>query len=214
MRPKEHCPRDDLPCCPDTDLDSAMEVDALKRVPAGLLWDDLRQDVPMLMLTGLTYEDALQLLRGVHQTDLAIRDFQSLSEDELLIIEICDRDVTSTFRIFGIKMKFSDKIQTIGFPDYEPHKHETKYLKDRWSMEAYPNAWESKIFDFVLPWVQMFEGCSKEFYFNHAHDLSKGILRGIKEYLESMEEHAEGWWYILHWFTISMEDDRAKEIYL
>ncbi|OWY94276.1 hypothetical protein PHMEG_00036038 [Phytophthora megakarya] len=68
---------------------------------------------------------------------LATRDFQSLSEDELLIIEVCDRDVTSTFRIFGIKMKFSDKIQTLGFPDYEPHKHETKYFKDRWSMEAW-----------------------------------------------------------------------------
>ncbi|OWZ01610.1 hypothetical protein PHMEG_00026968, partial [Phytophthora megakarya] len=158
-----------------------------------------------------------------HPTDLAIRDFQSLSEDELLIIEVCDRDVTSTFRIFGIKMKFSDKIQTLGFPEYEPYKHETKYLKDRWSMETWDeflgivrvkNAWEPKVLDFVLPWVQMFENRSKEFYFRHVHDLSKGVLRGIKEYLESMEEHAEGWWYILHWFTISMEDDRAKELHL
>ncbi|OWY92549.1 hypothetical protein PHMEG_00038405 [Phytophthora megakarya] len=35
-----------------------------KRVPDGLLWDDLRQDVRRLMLTGLTYEEALKLLRG------------------------------------------------------------------------------------------------------------------------------------------------------
>ncbi|OWZ05216.1 hypothetical protein PHMEG_00022737 [Phytophthora megakarya] len=177
-----------------------------------------------------------------HPTDLATRDFQSLSEDELLII-----DVTSTFRIFGIKMKFSDKVQTLGFPDYEPHKHETKYLKDRWSMEAWdeflgvvrvkksgtkghrgttskrnaseagaygsgsdPSARESKVLDSVLPWIQMFEDRSKEFYFHHVRDLSKGVMRGIREYLESMEEHAEGWWYILHWFMMSMEDDRAK----
>ncbi|OWY98382.1 hypothetical protein PHMEG_00030869 [Phytophthora megakarya] len=184
-------------------------------------------------------------------TDLAIRDFQSLSEDELLIIEVCDRDVTSTFRIFGIKMKFSDKVQTLRFPDYEPHKHETKYLKDRWSMEAWdeflgvvqvkksgtkghrgttskrisseagaygsgsdPSARESKVLDFVFPWVQMFEDRSKEFYFHRVRDLSKGVLRGIREYLESLEEHTGGRWYILHWFTISMEDGRAKELHL
>ncbi|OWY94195.1 hypothetical protein PHMEG_00036147 [Phytophthora megakarya] len=36
--------------------------------------------------------------KGVrHPTDLTTRDFQSLSEDELLIIEVCDRDVTSIF---------------------------------------------------------------------------------------------------------------------
>ncbi|OWY95201.1 hypothetical protein PHMEG_00034857 [Phytophthora megakarya] len=40
MRPKEYCPRDDLPCSPDTDLDSAMEADAQKLIPDGLLWDD------------------------------------------------------------------------------------------------------------------------------------------------------------------------------
>ncbi|OWZ11550.1 hypothetical protein PHMEG_00015407 [Phytophthora megakarya] len=296
MRPKKHCPRGDLACGPDTDLDLAMEVDAQKLVPDGLLWEGLRQDVRMLMLTGLTYEDALKLLRsdesihhllpgymvqlmlaqmidwgtldftpwskyvpesnyldaeklqklkdvaaevelingvlsessddetqdpsfslkpdaeeadnaleaqdetedlddgedevstntnGVgpktrgqassgtrrpsptsaknpnamtrtpntkiikraktntgraketrHPTDLALRDFQTLSEDELMIIEVCDRDVTSTFRVFGINMKFSDKIPTLGFPDNEPHKHETKYLKVRWSIEA------------------------------------------------------------------------------
>ncbi|OWZ03166.1 hypothetical protein PHMEG_00025149 [Phytophthora megakarya] len=64
IRPKEHCPRDDLPCGPDVDLDSAMEADAQKRIPDGLLWDDLRQDVRMLMIRGLTYEEALKLLRG------------------------------------------------------------------------------------------------------------------------------------------------------
>ncbi|OWZ03378.1 hypothetical protein PHMEG_00024902 [Phytophthora megakarya] len=64
MRPKEHCPRDDLPCGPDEDLDSGMEADAQKRVPDGLLWDDLRQNVRMLMITGLTYEEALKLLHG------------------------------------------------------------------------------------------------------------------------------------------------------
>ncbi|OWZ02099.1 hypothetical protein PHMEG_00026400 [Phytophthora megakarya] len=338
MRPKEHCPRDDLPCGPDEDLDSAMETDAQKRIPDGLLWDDLRQDVRMLMITGLTYEEALKLLRGDdpihhrlpgymvqlmlaqmidwetldltpwskyvpesnyldaeriwtgirvvddvaaevgmingalsessdneaqdpsfslkpgaeeadnaqetrdetedlddgadevptnatdtspktasqassgtrrpspspgkkskatsrapdtkvikriktntgrakgarHPTDLATRDFQSLSEAELLIIEVCDRDVTSTFRVFGIKMKFSDKVQTLGFPDYEPHKHETKYLKDR----SDPSAWESKVLDFVHPWIQMFEDRSKEFYFHRVRDLSKGVTRG------------------------------------
>ncbi|OWZ15392.1 hypothetical protein PHMEG_00010978 [Phytophthora megakarya] len=41
-----------------------MEADAQKRVPDGLLWDDLRQDVRMLMITGLTYEEALKLLHG------------------------------------------------------------------------------------------------------------------------------------------------------
>ncbi|OWY93913.1 hypothetical protein PHMEG_00036512 [Phytophthora megakarya] len=150
--------------------------------------------------------------KGVrHPTDLATRDFQSLSKDELLIIEVCDRDVTSTFRVFGIKMKFSGKIQTLGFPDYEPHKHETKYLKDRWSMEA---AWESRVLDFVLPWVQMFEDHSKAFYFYRVRDLGKGVMCGLREYLEPMEEHAGGLWYILHWFTLSMEDDRAKELHL
>ncbi|OWZ11524.1 hypothetical protein PHMEG_00015442 [Phytophthora megakarya] len=405
MRPKEHRPRDDIPCGPDTDLDSAMEADAKKRVPDGLLWDDLRQDVRSLMLTGLTYEEALKLLRGDepihhllpgymvqlmlaqmmdwgtldftswskyvpesnyldaeriwivdgrglekwpsldkcyrklqklkdvaaevemingafsessddeiqvpsfslkpgaeeadnalevrdetedlddgadevptnandagpktasqassetrrpsptsgkklkatsrtpdtkvtkrvktntgrakgarHPTDLAIRDFQSLSEDELLIIEVCHRDVTSTFRIFGIKMRFSDKVQTLGFPYYEPHKHETKYLKDRWSMEAW---------DGFLGVVRVKKSGTKghrettsrrnsseasaygsQFYFHRVRDRSKGVLRGIREYLESKEEHAEGWWYILHWSTISMEDDRAKELHL
>ncbi|OWZ07837.1 hypothetical protein PHMEG_00019718, partial [Phytophthora megakarya] len=146
-----------------------------------------------------------------HSTDLATCDFQSLSEDELLIIEVCDQDVTSTLRIFGIKMKFSDKVQTLGFPDYEPHKHETKYLKDRWSMEA---AWESRVLDFVLPCIQMFEDRSKEFYFHRVRDLSKGVMPGIREYLESLEEHTDGWWYILYWFTMSMEDDRAKELHL
>ncbi|OWZ00179.1 hypothetical protein PHMEG_00028694 [Phytophthora megakarya] len=71
------------------------------------------------------------------------------------------------------------------------------------------SAWESKVLDFVLSWVQVFEDRSKEFYFHRVRDLNKGVLRGIGEYLESMEEHAEGWWYILLWFTISMEDDRA-----
>ncbi|OWZ09888.1 hypothetical protein PHMEG_00017339 [Phytophthora megakarya] len=60
----------------------------------------------------------------------------------------------------------------------------------------------------------MFEDRSKGFYLHRVRDLSKGVLRGIREYLESMEEHAEGWWYILHWFTISMEDDLAKELHL
>ncbi|OWZ17386.1 hypothetical protein PHMEG_0008671 [Phytophthora megakarya] len=41
-----------------------MEADAQKRILDGLLWDDLRQDVRMLMITGLTYEEALKLLRG------------------------------------------------------------------------------------------------------------------------------------------------------
>ncbi|OWY96907.1 hypothetical protein PHMEG_00032705, partial [Phytophthora megakarya] len=146
-----------------------------------------------------------------HPTDLATRDFQSLGDDELLIIEVCDRDVTSTFRVFGIKMKFSDKVQTLGFPDYEPHKHETKYLKDRWSMEA---VWETRVLDFVLPWVQMSEGRSREFYFHRVHDLGKPVLHGLREYVEATEEHAEGWWYILLWFTMSVEDDRAKELHL
>ncbi|OWY98415.1 hypothetical protein PHMEG_00030831 [Phytophthora megakarya] len=39
-------------------------TNAQKRVPDGLLWDDLRQDVHMLMITGLTYEEALKLLHG------------------------------------------------------------------------------------------------------------------------------------------------------
>ncbi|OWZ05215.1 hypothetical protein PHMEG_00022736 [Phytophthora megakarya] len=63
-RPKEHRPRDDLPRGSDEDLDSAREADAQKRIPEGLPWDDLRQDVRMLMITGLTYEEALKLLRG------------------------------------------------------------------------------------------------------------------------------------------------------
>ncbi|OWZ12768.1 hypothetical protein PHMEG_00014012 [Phytophthora megakarya] len=175
-----------------------------------------------------------------HPTDLAIRDFQSLSEDELLIIEVCDRDVTSTFRIFGIKMKFSDKIQTLGFQitshtrmrpsisrigvvrmkksGNNGHRGTTS-RRNSSEASAYgsgsdPSAWESKVLDFVLPWVQMFEDRSKEFHFHRVRDLSKGVLRGIREYLESMEEHVEGWWYILQWFTISMEDDRAKELHL
>ncbi|OWZ19785.1 hypothetical protein PHMEG_0005906 [Phytophthora megakarya] len=64
MLPKEHCPREDLVYGPDTDLDLAMEADAPKLVPDGLFWEDLRQDVRMLMLTGLTYEEALKLLRS------------------------------------------------------------------------------------------------------------------------------------------------------
>ncbi|OWZ04936.1 LOW QUALITY PROTEIN: hypothetical protein PHMEG_00023071 [Phytophthora megakarya] len=430
MHPKEHCPRDDLPCGPDEDL----VADAQKHVPDDLLWDDLRQDVRMLMITGLTYEEALKLLHGGgpihhllsgymvqlmlaqmidwgtldltpwskyvpesnyldaeriwtgirvvdgrglekwpsldkcdrklqklrdvaaevemingalsessddetqdpyfslkpgaeadnaqetrdetkdlddgadevptnvtdtslktashassgtrhpspssgkkskatskapdtkvikrvktntgrakgvrHPTDLTTRDFQSLSEDELLIIEDCDRDVTSTFRVFGIKMKFFDKVQTLGFPDYEPHKHETKYLKNRWSMEAWDEflgvvrvkksgTKERNVVGLhrsATPLKEVhtarsqipargshesstlcspgFKYRSKEFYFHRVRDLSKGVMRGLREYLKSMEEHVEGWWYILHWFTMSMEDGRAKELHL
>ncbi|OWY95472.1 hypothetical protein PHMEG_00034514 [Phytophthora megakarya] len=60
----------------------------------------------------------------------------------------------------------------------------------------------------------MFEDRSKEFYFHRVRDLGKGIMRGLREYVEAMEEHAEGRWYILHWFTMSVEDDRAKELHL
>ncbi|OWZ10134.1 hypothetical protein PHMEG_00017066 [Phytophthora megakarya] len=64
IHPKEHCPRGDLLCGPDEDLDSGMEAAAQKCVPDGLLCDELRQDVRMLMITGLTYEEALKLLHG------------------------------------------------------------------------------------------------------------------------------------------------------
>ncbi|OWZ08522.1 hypothetical protein PHMEG_00018920 [Phytophthora megakarya] len=319
MCPEEHCPRDDLPCGPDEDLDSGMEAYAQKRVPDGLLWDDLRQGVRMLMITGLTYEEALKLLHGgdpIHhllpgymvqlmlaqmidwgtldltpwdvaaEVEMINGTLSESSDDETQdpsfslkpgaeeadnaqetrdeaedlddgadekpkassrapdtkVIKkvmtntgrakgVCDRDVTSTFRVFGIKMKFSDKVQTLGFPDYEPHKHETKYLKDRWFMEAWdeflgvvrvkksgsinrrvttskrnsseagaygsgsdPNAWESRVLDFVLPWVQMFEDRSKEFYFHRVRDLGKGAQR-ILQRLEKIHNFPKTLWY-------------------
>ncbi|POM72249.1 Hypothetical protein PHPALM_11067, partial [Phytophthora palmivora] len=85
--------------------------------------------------------------------------------------------------------------QTLGFPDYEIHKHSCSILKKRWDSERYCAVIRKK----RAPWEVMFNNRFSEFYFHKRDDLDSMVLADVEEIVRSMNKHAQAFWERTHW---------------
>ncbi|POM79414.1 Hypothetical protein PHPALM_2923 [Phytophthora palmivora] len=102
---------------------------------------------------------------------LVSQPYKSLSARELQVVETPDGDAFS-WLYYGIRVQrvSSTKTttgQTLGFPDYEVHKHSCSILKRRWDSERYCAVIRKK----RAPWEVMFNNRFSEFYFHKRDEL-------------------------------------------
>ncbi|KAE9275226.1 hypothetical protein PF001_g26684 [Phytophthora fragariae] len=142
---------------------------------------------------------------------LARKSYDELSPTEMAMIEVPDPNILS-WRRRGILTQYTPRkcdhdYQTPGFPDYSPQKTEIRYLAQRWTpFEGACIAFRAK-----KPWKKMFRSRVKELYFHRRADLDAKVWDMLGEYFEYVQDHAEAFWEVLHWFTIKYKPERDEE---
>ncbi|POM65085.1 Hypothetical protein PHPALM_19268, partial [Phytophthora palmivora] len=145
---------------------------------------------------------------------LVSKPYKSLSVRELQVVETPDCDAFS-WLYYGIRVQrvSSTKTttgQTLGFPDYEVHKHSCSVLKRRWDSEHYCAVIRKK----RAPWEVMFNNRFSEFYFHKRDELEPMVLADVEEIVRSMKKHAQAFWERTHWVTMGVEaDDKSAELH-
>ncbi|POM72583.1 Hypothetical protein PHPALM_10674, partial [Phytophthora palmivora] len=104
-------------------------------------------------------------------------------------IAMQDRDASS-WLYYGIRVQRvsstkTSTSQTLGFPDYEVHKHSCSILKGRWDSERYCAVIRKK----RAPWEVMFNNRFSEFYFHKRDELDPMVLANVEEIVHSMKKH-------------------------
>ncbi|EGZ15426.1 hypothetical protein PHYSODRAFT_333675 [Phytophthora sojae] len=143
------------------------------------------------------------------KSPLALKSYEDLTAEELAIIEVPSGDIVS-WRRRGIGSRFAPKKggiegQTPGFPNYEPHQPETKFLARRWpAVEDEYAALVEK-----APWLAMFNNRVKVLYFHRRDQLSPTVISILDQHVEYKKDHLPAFWHILHWFMMKTkpEDD-------
>ncbi|EGZ05666.1 hypothetical protein PHYSODRAFT_533212 [Phytophthora sojae] len=146
------------------------------------------------------------------QSTLARKEYAKLTPEELQIIEVPGRGVTS-WRHYGILVKFQPGTakaveQTSGFPDYTPNlskPEERDAVRARWLPGPFKELWSTK------PWDEMFDNRSK-FLVCHAPPKAgtKALVR-LDEIVTYMSDHRCTFWLIGHWFSIYNQLDAYSE---
>ncbi|POM67597.1 Hypothetical protein PHPALM_16372 [Phytophthora palmivora] len=145
---------------------------------------------------------------------LVSKPYKSLSVRELQVVETPDRDASS-WLYYGIRVQRvsstkTSTSQTLGFPDYEIHKHSCSIRKKRWDSERYCAVIRKK----RAPWEVMFNNRFSEFYFHKRDDLDPMVLADVEEIVRSMNKHAQAFWERTHWVTMDVEaDDKSAELH-
>ncbi|KAK1947616.1 hypothetical protein P3T76_001626 [Phytophthora citrophthora] len=145
---------------------------------------------------------------------LVSKPYKSLTVKELQVVETPDCDAFS-WLYYGIRVQrvSSTKTttgQTLGFPDYEVHKHSCAILKKRWDSERYCAVIRKK----PAPWQVMFDNRFSEFYFHKRDELGPMVLADVEEIIRSMKKHAQAFWERTHWVTMDTEaDDKSAELH-
>ncbi|POM61363.1 hypothetical protein PHPALM_29631, partial [Phytophthora palmivora] len=145
---------------------------------------------------------------------LVSKPYKSLSARELQVVETPDCDAFS-WLYYGIRVQrvSSTKTttgQTLGFPDYEVHKHSCSILKRRWDSERYCAVIRKK----RAPWEVMFSNRFSEFYFHIRGELEPMVLADVEEIVRSMKKHAQAFWERTHRVTMDVEaDGKSAELH-
>ncbi|OWY92314.1 hypothetical protein PHMEG_00038739, partial [Phytophthora megakarya] len=165
------------------------------------------------------------------RSKLAKLNYDYLQGKHLDMVEAACRETHVSYRIFRILVKFDPYRQSLGYPDFEPHKPHIHILKARWNLEAYQalvhvpepvngRAARDEDGEFIrAPWTVMFHYRITVFYFHEVCDLNSETLDGIKDYVDFMRVNAKIWWAILHWLTISFlardaaDTDSSRDLY-
>uniref|UniRef100_H3H5L6 Uncharacterized protein n=1 Tax=Phytophthora ramorum TaxID=164328 RepID=H3H5L6_PHYRM len=115
-------------------------------------------------------------------TDLARKDFESLTSLEKTIIETPGPSITSWMHL-GIRVKRGDPttlsaLQTPGFPDYAPNRFDLDLLKERCDGQ------ELGAFLNTMPWRKMFDERPRELYFHKREDLDDEVLNALDDWMD------------------------------
>uniref|UniRef100_H3H3W4 Uncharacterized protein n=1 Tax=Phytophthora ramorum TaxID=164328 RepID=H3H3W4_PHYRM len=115
-------------------------------------------------------------------TDLARKDFESLTSLEKTIIEKPGPSITSWMHL-GIRVKRGDPttlsaLQAPGFPEYAPNRFDLDLLKERCDGQ--------ELGDFLntMPWRKMFDERPRELYFHKREDLDDEALNALDDWMD------------------------------
>ncbi|OWZ05171.1 hypothetical protein PHMEG_00022785 [Phytophthora megakarya] len=70
------------------------------------------------------------------RSKLAKLAYDDLQGKHLDMVEAACRETHVSYRIFGILVKFDPCEQSLGYPDFEPHKPDIHILKAHWNLEV------------------------------------------------------------------------------
>ncbi|OWZ04504.1 hypothetical protein PHMEG_00023580 [Phytophthora megakarya] len=139
------------------------------------------------------------------RSKLAKLAYDDLQDKHLDTVEAACRETHVFYRIFGVLVKFDPCQQSLGYPDFEPHKPDIHILKARWNLEAYQalvhvpepvNGRVARDDDGELiraSWTAMFHHRITVFYSHEVRDLNPETVDGIKDYVDFMRINAKPW---------------------
>ncbi|POM68814.1 LOW QUALITY PROTEIN: Hypothetical protein PHPALM_14974 [Phytophthora palmivora] len=145
---------------------------------------------------------------------LVSKPYKSLSVKEPQVVETPDYDAFS-WLYYGIRVQrvSSTKTttgQTLGFLDYEVHKHSCAILMERWNSERYCAVIRKK----RTHWEGMFDNRFSEFYFHKRDELGPMVMADVEDIVYSMKKHAQAFWERTHWVTVDVEaDEKSAELH-
>ncbi|OWZ07996.1 hypothetical protein PHMEG_00019530 [Phytophthora megakarya] len=120
-------------------------------------------------------------------TALALKEH--LTEDEMMIIEWCDKSINSPFG------------QTPGFPAYTPNRHDLIIFQRRFAeyFEEYREILRG------APWQDMWRNRPKVLYFHKRSKMTLAAQGALDLWVEYMCESMRHQWEMLHWVIFLLE---------
>ncbi|KAG1684886.1 hypothetical protein DVH05_021511 [Phytophthora capsici] len=122
---------------------------------------------------------------------LSHKAYDSLTVDELQVVEVPDDSVLS-WLYFGVRVQRasvskSSLGQTVGFPEYEIHKHASELAKRRWDSHEYTALLKMN----PTPWAYMFQNRKQKFYLHRRCTLNSATLELVDAFVDCMHKHAQ-----------------------
>ncbi|KAG1699598.1 hypothetical protein DVH05_013007 [Phytophthora capsici] len=145
---------------------------------------------------------------------LSHKTYDSLTVDELQIVEVPDDSVLSWLhfgvRVQRVSISKSSLGQTVGFPEYEIHKHASELVKRRWDSQEYTALLRMD----PTPWEYMFQNRIQDLHFHKRNSLSSAARELVDSFVTCMHKHAQAFWERTHWVTIDVDADaRSADLY-
>ncbi|POM76258.1 Hypothetical protein PHPALM_6525 [Phytophthora palmivora] len=107
--------------------------------------------------------------------------------------------VSKPYKSLSVKvLQVVETPTTLGFLDYEVHKHSCAILKERWDSERYCAVIRKN----RAPWEVMFDNRFSEFYFQKCNKLGPMVLADVEDIVRSMKKHTQAFWERTHWVTM------------
>ncbi|KAG1697433.1 hypothetical protein DVH05_016307 [Phytophthora capsici] len=138
---------------------------------------------------------------------LSHKAYDSLTVNELQVVEVPDDSVLSWLyfgvRVQRVSVSKSSLGQTVGFPEYEIHKHASELAKRRWDSHEYTALLKMN----PTPWAYMFQNRKQKFYLHRRCTLNSATLELVDAFVDCMHKHAQAFWERTHWVTIDVDAD-------